>query len=56
MCSTANTLRYDETAPPSPVNFYGRTKVEAEEAVNTLGDQQSSHAAIVVGLPLMGRR
>jgi dTDP-4-dehydrorhamnose reductase len=59
-CSTDNVFDgehapYDISSTPAPVNYYGRTKVEAEAAVNSLGDRAViARLAIVVGLPLIG--
>jgi dTDP-4-dehydrorhamnose reductase len=59
-CSTDNVFDgehapYDVSSAPAPVNYYGRTKVEAEGAVKSLGDiAVIARLAIVVGLPLIG--
>jgi dTDP-4-dehydrorhamnose reductase len=59
-CSTDNVFDgehapFDITSTPAPVNFYGRTKLEAEDAVKALGDRAViARLAIVVGLPLIG--
>ena len=46
---------YGEQDKAEPVNYYGRTKVEAEEIVWGLGDQAViARLAIVMGLPVMG--
>lgn len=47
---------YVETDPPHPVNFYGRTKVEAEEQVIALcANSVVARVALVAGLPVMGQ-
>jgi dTDP-4-dehydrorhamnose reductase len=46
---------YSEEDVPVPVNFYGRTKVEAEQIVAALGANGiTARLALVVGLPVMG--
>jgi dTDP-4-dehydrorhamnose reductase len=46
---------YSEEDAPKPVNFYGRTKVEAEQLVAPLGPLGViARLAIVLGLPVMG--
>jgi len=46
---------YTETDPVNPVNFYGRTKVMAEEAVQDAGGRFAiARVALVMGLPVMG--
>lgn len=47
---------YAEEAPLNPVNFYGRTKVEAEEAVTQLADNWGIvRTVLVYGAPRTGR-
>ena len=59
-CSTDNVFdgtkgRYTEAEPPSPVNFYGHTKVEGEKAVLTMPrGGVVARVAIVMGLPMLG--
>jgi dTDP-4-dehydrorhamnose reductase len=46
---------YNEQDAPAPVNYYGQTKVEAEQIVSGLGQQAViARLAIVMGLPVMG--
>jgi dTDP-4-dehydrorhamnose reductase len=46
---------YEESAPPGPVNVYAQTKIEAEQAVRSLGAQALiARLALVIGLPLLG--
>jgi dTDP-4-dehydrorhamnose reductase len=50
-----NTGNYVEDDPPSPVNFYGRTKAQAEDIVAGLpGRWVVARLALVMGLPVMG--
>jgi dTDP-4-dehydrorhamnose reductase len=47
---------YNEDDLPSPVNFYGKTKAEAEEAVQEYGgDWAIVRTVLVYGKPLTGR-
>ena len=46
---------YSESDTPRPVNYYGHTKVEAENIVGSLGERSViARLAIVMGLPVMG--
>ncbi len=46
---------YREDDPPGPVNYYARTKVEAEQLVQKLGARAViARLALVAGLPLFG--
>jgi dTDP-4-dehydrorhamnose reductase len=46
---------YREEHAPGPVNYYARTKVEAEQLVQKLGSQAViARLALVAGLPLLG--
>jgi dTDP-4-dehydrorhamnose reductase len=46
---------YTESDPVKPVNFYGRTKVMAEEAVQDVGGRfVVARVALVMGLPVIG--
>src|SRR4051812_28122454 len=46
---------YKENDSPRPVNYYGQTKLEAEESVQTLGERgMIARLALVMGLPLIG--
>jgi dTDP-4-dehydrorhamnose reductase len=46
---------YSEEDVPVPVNFYGRTKVEAEQVVAATGSKGViARLALVVGLPVLG--
>jgi dTDP-4-dehydrorhamnose reductase len=46
---------YTENDVVNPINFYGRTKVMAEEAVNEVGGKCIvARAALVIGLPIIG--
>ncbi len=46
---------YDEDAQPGPINFYAKTKVEAEQTVAGLGAQAViARLSLVVGLPVLG--
>ena len=46
---------YDEDSPPTPINFYAETKVEAEQIVARLGEKSViARLSLVVGLPVMG--
>ncbi|MCC6695512.1 MAG: NAD(P)-dependent oxidoreductase [Candidatus Hydrogenedentes bacterium] len=46
---------YTEDDPPHPVNFYGTTKVRAEEAVASVGGNAViARVALVMGLPVLG--
>ena len=48
---------YEENDTPSPVNYYGRTKLEAEEAVREYpGDWAIARTVLVYGKPQMGRQ
>src|SRR5436190_23990780 len=59
-CSTDNVFdgehgHYSEPDTAAPVNYYGPTKVEAEQSVSRLGAQAViARLAIVMGLPVMG--
>lgn len=59
-CSTDNVFDgkdgfYQETHPVCPINFYGKTKVEAEFAVqSSLENTVIARVALVIGLPIMG--
>lgn len=59
-CSTDNVFDgidgfYNEDAPVSPVNFYGRTKVAAEVlAHEALENCVIARVALVIGLPILG--
>lgn len=59
-CSTDNVFDgeegfYNEDAPVSPVNFYGRTKVAAEVlAHEALETSVIVRVALVIGMPIMG--
>lgn len=47
--------RYTEADEPHPINFYGETKVEAEEHVqNGLANMVIARLALVMGLPMIG--
>ena len=46
---------YKEGDPPRPVNYYGETKVDAEQVVRRLGSPWViARLAIVMGLPIIG--
>ncbi len=46
---------YKEDDPVNPINFYGRTKVMAEEAVKEAGGKYViARVALVMGLPVIG--
>jgi dTDP-4-dehydrorhamnose reductase len=48
---------YTETDEPSPINFYGRTKLEAEQAVSEFaGDWAIVRTVAVFGKPVEGKR
>jgi len=48
---------YTETDEPSPINFYGRTKLEAEQAVSEFaGDWAIVRTVSVFGEPVEGKR
>ena len=59
-CSTdtvfdGETGLYPEDAPVHPLNFYGETKVRAEEAVRAaLANAVVARVALVMGLPVLG--
>lgn len=46
--------RYREDDAPHPINFYGRTKVEAEAAAAEAGNALIARVALVMGLPMIG--
>lgn len=47
--------RYAEADDPHPINFYGETKVEAEECVQSgLANMVVARLALVMGLPMIG--
>ena len=46
---------YSEDNPAHPVNFYGATKVRAEDAVTSVGGNSViARVALVMGLPVLG--
>jgi len=46
---------YTEEDPPTPINFYGKTKVMAEEAVAALRVSYAvARVSLVMGLPMLG--
>ena len=46
--------RYTETDPPSPVNFYGHTKVAGEKRVEAMGGNWVvARVSLVMGLPML---
>lgn len=46
---------YTETSPTDPVNYYGQTKLEAEQIVlNTVKDAVVARLALVMGFPIIG--
>lgn len=46
---------YAEDDPVSPINYYGRTKVEGERAVReSLPDSAVARLSLVMGLPVLG--
>lgn len=46
---------YTEDDPPTPVNFYGRTKADAETEVLAADDTHAvARVALVMGLPMIG--
>ncbi len=59
-CSTDNVFDgqkglYREADAPHPVNFYGETKIKAEEIVSRIENSTAARLTLVVGLPLTGK-
>lgn len=58
--STDNVFRgdkglYTEEDAPAPVNYYGRTKVEAEHVIETVVDNHvTARVSLIYGLPVLG--
>ena len=46
---------YTEKDSPNPLNYYGGTKVKAEELVGSLKNSVVCRLSLVMGLPVMGR-